>query len=105
MTEPADTDWDWDDAVAVLRDWEGMEVLVVPFLEPGISLSPVPAPLELETPRPGVVRLVVPGMTIALLRATFIAAGWVAGQDERGLSLVQGGVRVDVFLDGPESRG
>ena len=27
----------------VLLEWEGRDVLVVPFLEPGISLEPSPA--------------------------------------------------------------
>lgn len=90
---------EWDEAIAVLAEWEGRDVVVVPFLAPGLSLEPTVAPLVLEHPARGVVRLDLPRMPIALRRATFIEAGWVPGQDERGLSVVQGGVRVDVFLD------
>lgn len=90
---------EWDEAVTVLEGWEGRDVVVVPFLSPGISLEPTVAPLVLERPGRGVVRIDLPTMPIALRRATFIEAGWVPGQDERGLSVVQGGVRVDVFLD------
>jgi hypothetical protein len=89
---------DWDDAIDVLDAWAGRTVVVVPYLEPGLSLTPVTAPLRLDHARRGVVRLDIPGMPIALRRATFLEAGWVPGQEERGLSVVQGGARVDVFL-------
>lgn len=92
----------WEDAVTVLEEWEGRDVVVVPFLSPGISLEPTVAPLVLERAGRGVVRIDLPTMPIALRRSTFIEAGWVPGQDERGLSVVQGGVRVDVFLDGDD---
>lgn len=92
----------WDEAVEVLEGWSGRDVVVVPFLEPGISLEPTVAPLVVERAGTGVVRIDLPTMPIALRRATFIEAGWVPGQDERGLSVVQGGVRVDVFLDGDD---
>ena len=90
----------WDDVVGVLRGWAGRDVIVVAILEPGISLAPYSGPLEVEDDRGGVVRMRAgdEGAPIAVRRATFIEAGWVPGQDERGLSLVQGGVRVDVFL-------
>jgi hypothetical protein len=91
---------DWDDAIAVLAGWEGRRVVVVSYLEPGISLRPVRAELGLERPRSGVVRLDLPGLPIALRRSTFIEAGWIPGRDDLGLSVVQGGVRVDVFVDG-----
>jgi hypothetical protein len=96
----------WEEAMAVLHGWRGRSVLVVPILGPGLSV------LALEQPRRGVIRLSVPtdppdpeltspdGVTIALPRATFISADWIAGQEEKGLSVVQGGARVDVFLDG-----
>ena len=83
--------------MTVLHGWAGQDVVLVPFLEPGISLEPSEGPLQLDEPRRGVVRLHV-GVTVALPRATFIEADWVAGQEERGLSVVQGGTRVDVFL-------
>lgn len=89
----------WEEAVAVLRDWASREVIVVAILEPGISLAPYSGPLEVDDVQRGVVRVRAgDGAPIAVRRATFIEAGWVPGQDERGLSLVQGGVRVDVFL-------
>jgi hypothetical protein len=84
----------------VLLEWEGRPVLVVPFLGPGISFEPVRGPLALEHPRKGVVRLRFDRMGIALPKATFIQAGWVPGHEEHGLSIVQGGARVDVFVEG-----
>ena len=92
----------WDDAIEVLDAWRGRTVVVVPYLEPGISLAPVVAPLRLDRPGRGVVKLAMPGMPVALRRATFLEAGWVPGQEQRGLSVVQGGTRVDVFLDGED---
>jgi hypothetical protein len=93
----------WDDVIAVLRGWEGDGVVIVPFLLPGISLTPFAGPLAVEEPKDGVVRIrVEPDEEpyISLFRATFIEAGWVAGREQRGLSVVQGGTRVDVFVDG-----
>jgi hypothetical protein len=93
----------WDDAVAVLRGWEGRDVVIVPILDPGISLTPFTGPLALTEPKAGVLRVRVEPHEepyISLFRATFISAGWVAGREERGLSVVQGGTRVDVHLDG-----
>ena len=93
----------WEEAVAVLREWEGRRALVVPFLLPGISLTPFSGVLSLDDPKDGVLRLRVgPDAEpyISLFRATFLEAGWVAGRESRGLSIVQGGTRVDVFLDG-----
>ena len=90
---------DWEAAVAVLESWAGRPVVVVPYLEPGLSLAPVKAPLLLDRSRSGVVKLDMPGLPIALRRATFLEADWVPGQQERGLSVVQGGIRVDVFLE------
>jgi hypothetical protein len=93
-------DVDWDAAMSVLDAWSGRDAVVVSFLAPGISLAPVHAPLSVDRSERGVVRLDVPGMPVALRRATFIEADWVPGQEERGLTVVQGGVRVDVFVDG-----
>jgi hypothetical protein len=90
---------EWEDAMRVLDAWAGRAVVVVPYLEPGLSLAPVTAPLRLDLSRNGVVKLDMPGMPIALRRATFLEADWVPGQEERGLSVVQGGTRVDVFLE------
>lgn len=96
----------WEDAVAVLRDWEGREVVIVPILDPGISLTPFSGPLAVEEPKGGVLRIRTDPTYepyISLFRATFISAAWVAGRAERGLSVVQGGTRVDVHLDGADA--
>ena len=92
----------WEEVIEVLDAWRGRTVVVVPYLEPGISLAPVVAPLHLDRSRRGVVKLSIPGMPVALRRATFLEAGWVPGQEERGLTVVQGATRVDVFLDGED---
>jgi hypothetical protein len=92
----------WDEAVAVLRGWEGRDVVIVPILDPGISLSPFAGPLALAEPKAGVLRVRVEPHAepyISLFRATFLDAGWVAGRDGQGLSIVQGGTRVDVFVE------
>ena len=88
--------------MAVLADWSGREVIVVPFMGPGMALRQLAGVLDVRQPDRGVVRLRFPEMTIALPRATFLEAGWVPGQEGRGLSVLQGGARVDVFLDGGE---
>jgi hypothetical protein len=104
----------WDEAVDVLRAWRGHPVVLVPILEPGVSLRPFTGLLELDDGDERVIRVRVPtqppdprlqspdGATVALPKATFIEAGWVPGQEERGLSVVQGALRVDVFLDGED---
>ena len=86
----------------MLLEWEGRDVMVVPFMGPGISLRPLRGSLELDHTTKGVARIMLPTMSIALPRATFIEAGWVSGREQQGLSIVQGGARVDVFLDGGE---
>ena len=86
--------------MAVLAEWGGREVVVVPFIGPGIALQQLAGALTIEQPERGVVRLRFPEMAIALPRATFIDAEWVPGQEGRGLTVLQGGARVDVFLDG-----
>ena len=90
----------WDEAVGILWGWVGRDVIVVAILEPGISLAPFTGALAIDEPKAGVVRVRAgdEGSPIVLRRSTFIEAGWVPGRHERGLSLVQGGVRVDVFL-------
>ena len=88
--------------MAVLRGWEGRDVVIVPILDPGISLTPFAGPLALAEPKQGVLRVRVQPdgePYISLFRATFISAEWVAGREDRGLSIVQGGTRVDVFVD------
>lgn len=93
---------EWQDAMSVLGGWEGRRAVVVPYVEPGISLALVHATLEVDHDGDGVVRLELPATPIALRRSTFIEAGWVPGQEGRGLTVVQGGTRVDVFLDGDD---
>ena len=96
----------WDDVAAVLRGWQGRSVVIVPFLLPGISLTPFAGPLVVEEPKVGVLRVRVEPHAepyISLFRATFLEGGWVAGREERGLTIVQGGTRVDVFVDGAGS--
>jgi hypothetical protein len=93
----------WEDVVAVLREWEGRDVVIVPILDPGISLTPFTGPLAVDEPKGGVLRIRTHPRYepyISLFRATFISAAWVTGREERGLSVVQGGTRVDVHLDG-----
>ena len=78
-------------------------MVIVPFLDPGLSLTPFAGPLVVEDPRNGVLRVRVEPHEepyISLFRATFLEAGWVEGREQKGLSVVQGGTRVDVFLDG-----
>ena len=90
---------EWEQAMAVLADWAGRAVLVVPFIGPGIALRQLAGALVLEQPGRGVVRLLLPEMAIVLPRATFIEAGWVPGREGSGLTVVQCGARVDVFLE------
>ncbi len=93
----------WDDAADVLRSWQGRGVVIVPFLLPGISLTPFAGPLVVSEPKAGVLRVRVEPHDepyISLFRATFLEGGWVAGREESGLSIMQGGTRVDVFVDG-----
>ncbi len=85
--------------MAVLAEWGGRDVIVVPFIGPGMALRQLTGPLSVEQPSRGVVRLRFSEMAIALPRATFLDADWVAGQDGRGLSILQGAARIDVFLD------
>ena len=93
----------WDDAAEILRSWQGRGVVIVPFLLPGISLTPFAGPLVVEEPKAGVLRVRVEPHDepyISLFRATFLEGRWVAGREESGLSIIQGGTRVDVFVDG-----
>ena len=94
---------DWAEAMDVLERWQGSRVIVVPFLQPGISLEPLAGLLDVDREAEHVVRLRFPAMAIALHKATFIEAGWVRGREGTALSIVQGGTRVDVFLDGDGS--
>lgn len=93
---------EWGEAMAVLAEWAGREVIVVPYLGPGMSLRPLTGELDIRQPRTGLVQLRFDEAAVALPRATFISAEWVPEQEGRGLSVTQGGVRVDVFLE-PEA--
>ena len=93
----------WEAAVEVLRRWRGRGVVIVPILEPGISLTPFSGELAVAEPRPGVLRVSAGPYHepyISLFRSTFIEASWVPGREDQGLSVVQGGTRVDVFVEG-----
>ncbi len=85
--------------MAVLAEWAGREVIVIPYVEPGLSLRPLRGPLEVRQPRSGVVQLRVGERSVVLPETTFIEAGWVPEQEGRGLAITQGGVRVDVFAE------
>lgn len=94
---------DYDDAMGVLVGWEGRSVLVVAFVEPGVSLRPFAGTLSVEDDGRGVkVAIAVPGrapIRIAFSPAVFHEAEWVPGMEDRGLSIESGATRVDVFLD------
>ena len=91
---------DYDDAMAVLIGWDGRKVLVVAFVEPGVSLRPFAGTLSVSEDGRNGVRAQISGgdQRIAFPAATFHAAGWL-GAGERGLSIEQGATRIDVFLD------
>ncbi len=91
---------DWTEATGVLRSWAGRRVVVVPYLAPGLSVDILRGELVVEQAGPNAVRVRVgEGIAIALPKATFIEAGWVPGHEGDGLSVVQGGARVDVFAE------
>lgn len=95
---------DYDEAMAVLIGWEGRRVLVVAFVDPGVSLRPFAGTLSVDDDGRGVVRAAIASggrdpVRIAFPSATFHDAEWVPGMEERGLSVEQGATRVDVFLE------
>jgi hypothetical protein len=95
---------DYADAMGVLRSWEGRTVLVVAFVDPGVSLPPFAGVLTVEDLGHGVVRGAVnadghPPIRIAFPSGTFHEASWIPGHEDHGLSVVQGATRVDVFLE------
>ena len=94
----------------MLIGWEGRRVLVVAFVEPGVSLRPFGGSCRSATtaaahlagdgrprPRPR------PSASRSPPR-TFHDAYWVPGYEDLGLQLEQGATRVDVFLE-DELRG
>ncbi len=95
---------DYDDAMGVLVGWDGRQVLVVAFVEPGVSLRPFAGTLAIEDAASAMLHATVtpdtgPPVRIAFPSGTFHDAEWVPGLEERGLSIEQGATRVDVFLD------
>ena len=95
---------DYDQAMDVLRSWAGRTVTIVAFVEPGVSLHPFSGSLTIEDPGHGMIRGVVAAdgaepVRIAFPSGTFHEADWVPGQAERGLTVVQGATRVDVWLE------
>jgi len=52
---------DYEEAMDVLRSWHGQSVIVVAFVEPGVSLHPFRGDLEIEEPGHGMVRGAVAG--------------------------------------------
>lgn len=92
-------------AIGALEKWTGRPVLVVAFVAPGFSLRPMAGVLTVERDDRGVQRAVVTPprgepTRIAFPEGLFHEAGWVPGHENRGLSVVQGATRVDVFLEG-----
>lgn len=98
-------EFDYDDAMGVLAAWEGRDVLVVAFVEPGVSLRPFGGVLGIVSDDHGILRAEVspgPGtqpVRIAFPSGTFHDAEWIPGMEDRGLSIEQGATRVDVFLE------
>jgi hypothetical protein len=95
---------DYQQAMDVLRAWAGRTVLIVAFVDPGVSLRPFVGTLSIEDAGHGMVRgVVMPDdenpVRIAFPSGTFHEAFWVPGYEERGLTVIQGATRVDVFLE------
>jgi hypothetical protein len=92
---------DYEEAMDVLRGWSGRWVTVIAFVEPGVSLRPLSGFLTCEDGASHIMRAAInpPGTRVAFPIGTFHSAGWVPGQEGRGLSVEQGATRVDVFLD------
>jgi hypothetical protein len=100
-----DEDLDYDDAMAILCSWEGRDVLVIAFVEPGVSLRPFGGILSVTDDGHGMLHAEVsPGPGTQVVRIAFPSglfhdAEWVPGMEDRGLSIEQGATRVDVFLE------
>lgn len=95
---------DYDEAMGVLVGWNGRRVLVVAFVEPGVSLRPFAGELTIEDASAAMLHAAVADdgtrpVRIAFPSGTFHDAEWVPGMEERGLSIEQGATRVDVFLE------
>lgn len=97
-------DLDYDEAMGVLVGWNGRRVLVVAFVEPGVSLRPFAGMLTIEDAASSMLHAAIEPedgrpIRIAFPSGTFHDAEWVPGLEDRGLSIEQGATRVDVFLD------
>jgi hypothetical protein len=94
---------DYEEAIEVLRRWHGRQVTVVAFVEPGVSLRPFAGELATRDAGGRTVQAAVDTgdreVRIAFPAATFHEASWVPGQEEVGISVVQGATRVDVFVE------
>jgi hypothetical protein len=96
---------DYDDAMAILCGWEGRAVLVIAFVDPGVSLRPFGGILSVTDDDHGMLHAeVTPGpdtqpVRLAFPSGLFHDAVWVPGLEGRGLSIEQGATRVDVFLE------
>ena len=100
-----DDELDYDDAMGILCSWEGRDVLVVAFVEPGVSLRPFEGILSVTDGDHGILHAEIsPGPDTQSVRLAFPSglfhdAEWVPGMEGRGLSIEQGATRVDVFLE------
>jgi hypothetical protein len=100
-----DDEFDYDEAMGILCSWEGRYVMVVAFVEPGVSLRPFGGILTIVDDDGGMLHAEVsPGPGTQSIRMAFNSglfhdAGWVPGMEERGLSIEHGAIRVDVFLE------
>lgn len=92
---------DHAEAMEVLQSWAGRQVIVIAFVEPGVSLHPLGGRLRCEPgERHSTLAILEPlGTRIAFPSATFHEAGWVPGNEGSGLSVIQGATRVDVFVE------
>ena len=95
---------DYDEAMGVLCSWEERFVLVVAFVEPGVSLRPFYGILTCHTESPSMLRAAIHvgldhPVRIAFPSGTFHDAEWVPGMEDRGLSVEQGATRVDIFVE------
>jgi hypothetical protein len=93
---------DYEDAMDVLRGWDGREVTVIAFVEPGVSLHPLGGVMSCEDgDRHVELRMLLEpaGTRITFPEATYHQGHWVPGRIGQGLSITQGATRVDVFLE------
>jgi hypothetical protein len=95
---------DYDDAMGVLCSWEDRLVLVVAFMDPGVSLPPFYGLLSCNAESPSMIRASIhvgaaQPVRIAFPSGTFHDAEWIPDMEERGLSIEQGATRVDIFLE------